>query len=118
MRKDLLRWQWDGYPTFHTTKLTLWLHLVAVPAFVGSTLSLLASLARLSIVGVVTALVGMAVAFAAQGFAHKREPVPAIPFDGALDVVTRIFAEQFVTFPRFVLSGAWARALRRSNVGA
>jgi hypothetical protein len=27
-------------------------------------------------------------------------------------VVTRIFAEQFITFPRFVLSGGWSRAYR------
>lgn len=112
MRPKLLAWQWEGYPQFHTTRFTLYVHLVAVPAFIGSTLSLLASAVRLSVVGVVSGAVGMLVAFALQGFAHKREPTPAIPFDGPLDAVTRIFAEQFVTFPRFVLSGAFARALR------
>jgi uncharacterized protein len=29
-----------------------------------------------------------------------------------IDAVTRIFLEQWITFPRFVLSGAWIRALR------
>ena len=115
MRPNLLAWQWDGYPSFHRTRFTLYVHLVFVPAFLGSTLSLLTSLVRLSIVGVVSALVGMALSFAVQGVAHKREPTPAIPFDGPLDAVTRIFAEQFVTFPRFVLSGGWARALRSAT---
>ena len=115
MRPSLLRWQLEGYPEFHRTRMNLWLHIVFVPAFIGSTLSLLVGLATLSPVRAVTALVGMAIAFAVQGFGHKREPTPAIPFAGAGDAVTRIFAEQFVTFPRFVLSGGWARALRAAS---
>ena len=115
VRPQLLRWQMEGYPTFHTTPLNLLLHIVAVPAFVGSAVALVASLATLNLVGAGVGLVGMAVAFAAQGFGHKREGEPPIPFEGPIDVATRVLVEQFVTFPRFVFSGGWWRALRKAG---
>jgi hypothetical protein len=31
-----------------------------------------------------------------------------------MDVVARIFAEQWITFPRYVMSGELARTLRRT----
>jgi hypothetical protein len=43
------------------------------------------------------------------------EANPAVPFSGPGNALSRIFGEQFVTFPRFVLSGGWARALRASG---
>jgi hypothetical protein len=57
-------------------------------------------------------LVGMVGAMAAQGRGHKLETTAPVPFRGPLDVVSRIFVEQWVTFPRFVLSGGLARAWR------
>jgi hypothetical protein len=115
MRKDLVRWQWDGYPTFHQRPVTLLIHLAAVPGFVASTLSLVVAVASLHVLGALGALFSMVVCFLAQGIAHKREPNPAIPFDGPVDVVTRIFLEQFFTFPRFVLSGGWWRAWKAAK---
>lgn len=49
------------------------------------------------------------VAFAVQGLGHKTEPVPPVPFSGPANVVGRVLVEQWVTFPRFVLSGKWSR---------
>ena len=49
-------------------------------------------------------------AVAAQGRGHGREAVRPVPFRGAADVAVRIVVEQWVTFPRFVLSGGFARA--------
>lgn len=118
MRNDLVSWQWQGYPTFHQRPLTLWLHVLAVPTFVVATLSAVASAATLHFVGAGIAVGVMALAFVAQAFAHGREPNPAIPFEGVSDLVTRIFLEQFFTFPRFVLSGGWARALRAHSESA
>lgn len=115
MREHLVSWQWQGYPTFHQRRLTLWIHLLAVPAFIASTLALVASAAGLRPGQAALALLGAAAAFGAQGFAHKREPNPAIPFEGAGDAVSRILLEQFFTFPRFVLTGGWLRALRASR---
>jgi len=34
------------------------------------------------------------------------------PFTGPLNAMSRIFLEQWVTFPRFVLSGGWSHAMR------
>ena len=39
----------------------------------------------------------------------------ARPLSGTLDVVARLFAEQLVTFPRFVWSGGFARVARRED---
>ena len=115
MRDQLIQWQWGSYATFHQRPLTLWLHLVAVPAFVSSTLALVASLLALSLWGLMVALAGMALGFGVQGFTHKRERNPSIPFSGAADAVTRILLEQFFTFPRFVVTGGWWRALQQSR---
>jgi hypothetical protein len=59
-------------------------------------------------------LAAMFVAMAAQGAGHKREGNGPAPFRGPGDFVVRLLAEQLVTFPRYVLTGAfrreWARA--------
>jgi hypothetical protein len=117
MRKDLLAWQWSHYEAGHTTRTALVVHLLTVPLFQLGTLSVLASpftggwpaLASASVGG----LLAMIVALAAQGRVHRAEPKAPEPFLGPLDVVSRLFVEQWITFPRFVLSGgfgaAWAR---------
>jgi hypothetical protein len=46
-----------------------------------------------------------------QGRGHELEPLTHVPFAGAADFVTCFFVEQWVTFPRFVLSGGWYRNL-------
>lgn len=56
------------------------------------------------------ALTGLSLAV--QGRGHGREPVAAEPFTGPLNAIARIVLEQWLTFPRFVLSGAWMRALQ------
>jgi hypothetical protein len=38
--------------------------------------------------------------------------VPPEPFTGPLNAVARIFLEQWITFPLFVLSGSWWKAVR------
>ena len=40
------------------------------------------------------------------------EKNPPVPFAGPLDVVARIFGEQWLSFPRYVLSGGFAKAWR------
>jgi hypothetical protein len=109
----LLAWQFRDYAERHQDKLNLWLHLYAVPAFIAGTLAAVLNLLALSVVGVVVCLVFAAVAFLVQGLGHKRESMAPVPFDGLGDAVKRVFAEQFVTFPRFVLSGGWMRNVTR-----
>jgi hypothetical protein len=116
MRPNLLQWQYQGYPQYHTNRTNLLIHIVAVPAFIAASVWLVFSAWSLRWAEVAGALLCMSVAFLVQGIGHKREATPAIPFDGASDAVTRIVVEQFVTFPRYVLSGGWVRALK--NAGA
>ncbi|GAB3670986.1 DUF962 domain-containing protein [Silanimonas algicola] len=109
----LLAWQFRDYAERHQDKLNLWLHLYAVPAFVAGALGVLLNLIALSLVGVAASLAFVVAAFLVQGLGHRREPVPPVPFDGPGDFLKRVFAEQFITFPRFVLSGGWMRNITR-----
>ncbi len=106
----LLAWQWSLYDQGHRDRGNLVLHLCTVPWFMLGTLTVLATplLGPLGGLG----LLPMVLAVALQGRGHGREGVPPVPFRGPLDVVLRIFCEQWITFPRFVLSGKLARAYR------
>jgi hypothetical protein len=115
VRPRLLAWQWSDYTAKHRDRGNLLLHIVAVPLFQLGTLVLLYAVLRGGPLGVVTALVAMALAVVLQGRGHRRERETPTPFEGAGDFVTRFVAEQWVTFPRFVLSGGWYRNLRRAQ---
>jgi hypothetical protein len=115
VRADLLAWQWSDYTAKHRDRGNLLLHIVAVPLFQLATIALLYGVARGRAAVVVVALVGMGLAVLVQGRGHRREAETPTPFAGAGDFVTRFVAEQWVTFPRFVLSGGWARNLRRAH---
>jgi len=112
---ELLRWQWQGYPQYHRSRFNLLLHVVVVPVFLLGNVTVVWALAqlswRLAVLGVVTTVVSIAL----QGVGHRREPTPPEPFSSPLQAVARILGEQWVTFPRFVLSGGWARAWRRAE---
>ena len=108
----LLRWQWDGYPRFHRSRANLLIHIVAVPVFMLGNVGLIVTLLRGAWPLAVLSLVAMVVSMAVQGRGHKMEQVPPEPFTGPANALSRILLEQWVTFPRFVLSGKWFRALR------
>jgi len=112
---ELLRWQWKGYPTYHQNRTNLLLHIVAVPMFLFGFLVLLIGLYRLDPVPVGAGLAAMVVSLIMQGRGHKMEPVEPIPFSSPANGAARLFFEQWVTFPRFYLSGGWTRALRGSS---
>jgi hypothetical protein len=57
----------------------------------------------------------MAVSMALQGRGHRGEVNPPVPFSGAGNALARIFLEQWITFPRFVLTGGWWQAFRRQS---
>ena len=117
VRHHLLAWQWSDYAAKHQNRLNLLLHIVSVPLFeIGTLILLSAALAR-SGTATVVGVIMMAGALAAQGRGHRLEPEAPVPFDGAADFITRFVAEQWVTFPRFVLSGGWYRNLRRAASG-
>lgn len=114
----LIAWQWRGYERNHRDRANLLLHIVLVPAFIAGILATVRLLTWgrwfAAVLAFGFALVAFAlVAFALQGVGHKREREVPEPFLGPADVIGRVFVEQFITFPRFVLSGQWARNLGR-----
>jgi uncharacterized membrane protein YGL010W len=115
MREHLLAWQWSDYPAKHQSRANLLLHIVAVPVFELGTLVVLYGAARRSPLAVLIGAVAAAISIAVQGRGHRLEPETPAAFDGPLDFVSRLLAEQWVTFPRFVLSGRWYHNLRRAS---
>jgi hypothetical protein len=55
------------------------------------------------------------VAVVAQGRGHAGEPQAPIPFRHAGDAVARIVCEQWITWPRFLLSGGLRDAWRSAR---
>jgi hypothetical protein len=109
--ESLLAAQWSSYRDFHADRTNLLIHVVTVPLFIVGTLMLpLAAVANWWLAPVGLAL--MMLALAAQGRGHRRERNPPVPFTGPWNFVKRLFLEQTVTFPRYLLSGALARAWR------
>ncbi len=99
------------YPRFHQNSTNLLIHIVAVPVFIWGVVYAVLAAADGRWLAAGTALLLPLGSIAAQGFGHKKEPNPPLPFDGPGDFVQRIFVEQFYRFPKFVLTGQWFRAL-------
>lgn len=109
---ELLHWQWQGYPRNHQARLNLLLHVILVPLFLVGNIALVVGVVRLSWGSVLAGIAATVVSIALQGRGHKAEVNPPEPFTSVGNALLRIFLEQWVTFPRFVLSGGWLRALR------
>jgi len=108
--EGLLVWQLSLYPEGHADRRNLWIHALTAPLFCAGTIAVIAAPfvdARLGFGAIL-----MLAALAAQGRGHRIERQRPKPFRGFSDFVVRFFAEQWVTFPRFVLSGAFRRALQ------
>ena len=115
VRPRLLEWQWSDYSAKHQDRTNLRLHIFAVPLFEIAVITLIVGLATGSGLTVGLALIGMVLAVVIQGRGHRREREAPTPFAGPIDFVSRFFVEQWITFPRFVLSGGWSRNLSRSQ---
>jgi hypothetical protein len=115
VRPHLLEWQWSDYSAKHRNRTNLLLHIFAVPLFEIAGVALIVGLAAGSGRAMGLALVGMVAAVVIQGRGHRREHETPTPFAGPIDFVTRFFVEQWITFPRFVLSGGWSHNLGRSR---
>jgi hypothetical protein len=108
----LLRWQWEGYPRYHRSRANLVLHIVVVPLFIIANVALVVALVERAWLMAVVAIAAMFVSVALQGRGHRQEPTPPEPFTSPVNALSRIFFELWITFPRFVLSGGWSRAMR------
>ena len=107
----MLRWQWEGYPRYHQSRANLLLHIIVVPLFLIANVAFVVALVERSWWLALASVVVMLLSVAVQGRGHRQEVVAPEPFTSPLNSVSRIFLEQWVTFPRFVLSGGWSRAL-------
>jgi hypothetical protein len=109
---ELVQWQWRGYPANHAGRANLLIHLFVVPLFLAGNIGLVIALVERWPLWAIASALAMIVSVALQGAGHRREKVPPEPFTSRANAVARIFVEQWITFPRFVLSGGWFRALR------
>lgn len=107
----LIAWQWRTYARNHRSRVNLVVHMFAVPLFIAASLAAVRLLVAGALVPAMLCLGVMVLAFMMQGVGHKLEEAPPVPFKGPFDFLARVFVEQFVTFPRFVLSGGWSRHL-------
>jgi hypothetical protein len=112
---ELIRWQWEGYAQYHQSRANLLLHIVVVPLFIAGNVALLAAPFQRSWWLAAAGVIAMVVSVALQGRGHGTEFNPPVPFSSPLNAVARIFLEQWVNFPRFVLSGRWLQALRAAR---
>lgn len=110
----LLAWQWSRYAATHRDRRNLLVHALTAPLFLTGICISVAGLlqARWLLAGL--GLPGVVVPVVLQGRAHTLEANAPTPFRGPADVAARLFVEQWVTFPRYVLSGGFARAWRAS----
>lgn len=109
----LLAWQWEGYAQYHQSRPNLLIHIVLVPLFLAGNIALILGAIRLDWIEAAVGAGCMVFSIVLQGQGHDREPVPPVPFSGPGNALSRIFLEQWITFPRFVISGGWWRALRQ-----
>ncbi len=112
---ELLTWQWNLYPEGHRNRTNLLIHIVAVPLFQVAALIALYGLFGFEWGALIVGAAGIGISLFLQGRGHKLEAVPPVPFDSALHFAQRIVAEQFVTFPRFVMTGGWYANLQAAQ---
>lgn len=112
---ELSKWQWQSYADFHQSRINLLLHIVLVPGFLIANLHLLWALFNGSYISTAASLAIMLLSIVLQGGGHKQEPNPSIPFTSPSNAIARLLIEQWINFPRFVLSGNWWRVLKSAQ---
>lgn len=115
---ELARWQWSDYARFHQDPTSLRLHILSVPVFWLSVLSLISWPWHHSVLATVLGLLALPVVLALQGLGHRRERHAPTPFTSPANAVARLMLEQLVTLPRFILSGQAVRLLRQARRNA
>lgn len=113
----LLAWQFRNYPNGHRDRSNLALHAATAPLFVAGTCALaLAAFTSPWLVVFAVPAIGLPLVVQMRG--HRLEANPPAPFLGPGDFAARLFVEQWVTFPRYVLTGGFARAWRAGGTSA
>jgi hypothetical protein len=104
-------WQWSDYQAKHRNRVNLAIHIVAVPLFMLGCAVVAVGILRLSPMRIAAGLVAMLVSVVLEGIGHRLEAEQPAPFTGFPDFLKRFFLEQWVTFPRFVISGRFFQNL-------
>jgi hypothetical protein len=112
---EVLRWQWQGYARYHRARVNLVVHIIVVPVFLLGNATLVAAFLHRSWLAAGSGALAMVASMAAQGVGHRQERTPPEPFKGPRDAIARIFCEQWITFPRFVVTGGWLQAWRHTS---
>lgn len=113
----LLAWQFRNYSKGHRDRRNLALHAATAPFFIAGTLAVvLATFTSLWLL--VFAAPALVLPLVLQGRGHRLEATPPSRFLGPGDFAARLLAEQWLTFPRYVLSGGFARAWREGGADA
>ncbi|SEP66027.1 hypothetical protein SAMN04244573_00228 [Azotobacter beijerinckii] len=96
------------YEDCHHNRTNLALHMLALPLFVVACLVLASALLSLNLLALILGGLGLSAALAllAQGHRFETGSDPRHPENS----LSHLLVEQFLTFPWFVLSGAWRRA--------
>lgn len=117
----MLNKQWSDYSERHRNKVNLLIHIVTVPLVWIATIQSVGALLLMLMPGVAGigilfwAIVLVAIALFAQRHGNSMEAIKPAPFTNAKDFAMNAAAEQFVTFPQFVLTGEWLRNLQTTN---
>lgn len=114
IRPKLLRWQYATYAANHTDPINFCIHLLAVPIFWLGLALCVSALIGASLWVVPLGGLLMALSMGLQGVGHRREANRPEPFTGFADVISRIVAEQLITFPRYAWS-KFTECLRRNQ---
>ncbi|MDR9753911.1 DUF962 domain-containing protein [Pseudomonas sp. SZMC_28357] len=112
---NLPAWQWRAYGANHQHPTNLVLHLIAVPLFIVAALLIICGVLGLHFGNLAIGVIGVIAALALQRHGHSLEAQASEPFADRKDAVSRLLVEQFLTFPRFILSGGWWRAWRNRH---
>ena len=106
-RGGVIAWQWRYYAAWHQDRLNLLLHMATVPLFAAGVLAAARQAFFGEWFGASIAAAMALLAIGVQSLGHLREPAKAPDAGNPYDWIRRVLAEQFITFPRFVLSGGW-----------
>ena len=117
---EIINQQWTDYSERHQNKVNLLIHIVTVPLVWFAAVQVLGGL-LLMLIGVgglkmwIYAAILIGLALFAQRFGNDMETIKPKPAGSPKDFAINAVVEQFVTFPRFVLTGQWLRNLQAAG---
>lgn len=101
-----MAWQWRLYPEGHTDARNLVIHALTIPLFWSGIASIAWGLASGAWTMALSGLLAFPLTMILQGIGHRLEKTAPVPFRSPVDALARLFVEQLITLPRFVLTGA------------